>query len=238
MTNTKTKKNKNNKSQLNEDDEEISNNVIYKKLREMEKSLEFMSAQFEQIRNENKEIKQIMKENEKENKELKERINTLETLMEQIEKENIKNNIIINGIDIQGKQENTTEVVNNILKKLNIIPEGKIEKCYRKNQQQEKSPIVVKLKNEETKIEILKTRKTIGEITTKDCLLKGKGSQIYINEQLTNKINNIFFHTRELKKNKKIAFAWTRDGNIYAKKTETSQKVKIKSMEDLQDLQN
>lgn len=237
MTRTKGKRNKNNESQINEDDNEISNNAIYKTLKEMEKSLDFMSTQFEQLRKENEEIKQMLKENEKENQELKERINILETTVDEIERENIKNNIIINGIEMQNKQENTKEIVSKLINKLNISPKDKIEKCYRKNEQQENSPIVVELKSEEAKAEILKARKTIGAITTKDCLLKGKESQIFINEQLTSRLNKIFFHVRELKKNKKITYAWTRDGNVYAKKTATSQKIKIKTNEDLLNLQ-
>lgn len=54
--------------------ETISNAIIYQKLNEMQKSLEFLSAKFDKTQNENKELKKILKTQDKDNKMLKERL--------------------------------------------------------------------------------------------------------------------------------------------------------------------
>lgn len=213
-------------------EDEITNKTIFQKLKDMEKSIEFMAAQFDRMQKENKEIKKLLKENNKENENLKERIIELETVIEGIERDKVKNNIIINGIEKQDKEENTEEIVHKILHKLNVKTDNKITKCYRKNDQ-DRSPIIVQLKEIKIKAEILQARKNAENLTTKDCQLKGRNNNIYINEQLTNMMSKLFYDARELKKNKKIAYAWIREGKVYVRKTETSPKIKIKSKADL-----
>lgn len=231
------KHNRKEDTQSSESEDEVSNNRIFKKLKEMEKSLEFMATQFDQVQKENKEIKKMLKENNKENEKLKGRITELELMMEEIQKEKVKNNIVINGVEKQGETENTKEIVTKIMKKINIQIEDEMGKCYRKRENQDKSPIIIELKKNKTKETILKARKDVGLITTKDCQLKGRENNIFINEQLTNLASKLFYNVRELKKNKKIAYAWTREGNVYARKTETSKKVRIKSETDLSEIQ-
>lgn len=219
-------------TQSSDSEDEVTNNTIYKKLKDMEKSIEFMAAQFDKMQKENKEIKKLLKENSKENEHLKERIMELENVIEGIEKEKVQNNIIINGIVKQEKEEKVEEVVTKVLQKLNVNAENKIIKCYRKNDQ-ERSPIIVELREGTTKTEILQARKDIEKLTDKDCQLRGKNNTVYINEQLTNTMNKLFYSVRDLKKNKKIAYAWTREGKVYARKTDTSQKIRIKNKTDL-----
>lgn len=216
-----------------ESEDEVTNNTIFKKLKDMEKSLEFMSEQFDKMQKENKEIRKMLKENSRENEQLKERVMDLEGVIEEIERAKINKNIIINGIEKQDREEKMEEIVNKVMTKLNIDTDNKIVKCYRKNKEQDRSPIIVELKDEKTKIEILQARKEAEKITDRECQLKGKNNIIYINEQLTNMMNRLFYSVRELKKNKKIAYAWARDGKIYARKTETSPKLRIRNKIDL-----
>lgn len=70
-------------------------------------------------------------------------------------------------------------------------------------------------------------------ISTVDCDLKGRNNAIYINEQLTIKANKIFYLARQLKKDKKIKYAWTRDGKVYIKQQESDEKIRITDEEEL-----
>lgn len=70
--------------------------------------------------------------------------------------------------------------------------------------QKKNSPIVVELKTEKSKEEVLKARKNLGRINAKDCHLKGKNNEIFINEQLTRMTSTIFYSAKELKKRKKL----------------------------------
>ncbi|KAI4466571.1 hypothetical protein MML48_2g00000188 [Holotrichia oblita] len=72
------------------DDEAITNN-IYKMLKEMRKTIDYMAIKFDEMQKENKEIRRMLKESEKENTELKERVKALELNIEEEEKEKIKN---------------------------------------------------------------------------------------------------------------------------------------------------
>lgn len=110
-------------------------------------------------------------------------------------------------------------------------------KCYRKKAADETSPIIVELKTEALKAVILQARKERGPIKIKECQLKGKNNSIYINEQLTMTLNKLSYEARTLKKENKIKYAWTRDGNIYIRKTDTSNKIKVTTLQDLQKLE-
>lgn len=234
MPKTKTKKTKPNDSSESED--EISNNDIFKKLEKMERAIEFMSNKFDELKKENEETRKLLKQQEKENKQLKHKIHDIEKTMEKLEWEKLENNIIINGVEKQEKEENTKEAVEKIIKKLKIREANiSMKDCYRNDKQE--SQIIVKLNNKESKINILKARKEIGIIKTIDCGLKGKNNVIYINEQLTTRANKIFYYARQLKKENKIKYAWTRDGKIYIKHHESDEKVRICEEDDLNKFQ-
>ena len=71
---------------------------------------------------------------------------------------------------------------------------------------------VVKFNNEVTKKQIFRRKKSM---TTEELkALQG----IYINEDLTQSNQELFRAARQLKKERKIEGAWTRDGRVYIKK--------------------
>lgn len=111
-----------------------------------------------------------------------------------------------------------------------------IQNCYRKNSNNENNPIIITLNNKQSKINILKARKEIGSLQTRECHIKGRNNDIFVNEHLTTLTGKIFYATRQLKKEKKIRYTWIRDGNVYIRKTETSDKIKIKQLADIEKL--
>lgn len=212
-------------------EEDVTNREILNQIKELKKSLEFMSNKFEEIRNENMELKKLVNENNIENQKLKERITRLEYIIEKEETEKIENNIAISGIDKQGKNENVKEIVNKVFQGMGInIKDEHITTICRKGN--ENGPIIVSLQTREIKEKILEKRKIIKSIDTNDCQLKGK-KQIYINDQLTTYGNQLFYKARQLKKEGKVKYVWTRDGHIYVRKTDTTEKQKIKNETDI-----
>lgn len=204
----------------------------------MRKSLNFISSKFDELQKENKEMRKSLNEEIKARKRLTERVEELEEVLESGERSTVRNNIVMSGIERQERRERTTEIVLKVLKAMNInINESEIVNARRMDDNKESSPIIVELKTKDQQNEILKTRKTIGAISTVECSLKGKTSNIYINEQLTRRTSNLFFRARETKKDKLYKYLWTRENKIYIKKSETSNKIRIKSIEDLISLQ-
>lgn len=204
-------------------------------IKELQKSINFISAQLDDIRKENKELKKILKEDGREKEIMKERISHLEETMERNEREKIKNNIIITGVE---KQENEggrlADIVRSIAGSMNVkLETADLIACNRKEGRTDCPPIIVQLAHKELKQKILDARRTIGSIKTRECNIKGKNNEIYLNEQLTTQNTALFYQARLLRKEKQYRYVWTRDGNIYLKKADTTQKIKIKNIEDL-----
>ena len=60
--------------------------------------------------------------------------------------------------------------------------------------------------------------------------------KVFINEVLSEKVANIFYHARRQKKDKAYSHCWTINQKVYIRKTESSPAIHIKSLEDLQAL--
>lgn len=211
---------------------------IMKELKEMRKSLSFISTMFEEMRRENAELKKKVNEEIKQRKKLAERVGELEEALEGGERDKIKNNIVMSGIERQDRREKAREVVMKVIRAMKLnINEHEILNARRMDENRDNSPIVVEMKTREVQTEIIKARKTIGSITTTECELKGKNTNIYINEQLTRRMSGLFYKAREAKKEKQYKFLWTRENKIYMKKTETSTKIRIRNNDDLETLQ-
>lgn len=237
--NTKNKKEiteRNADREKNENTEDITNTTIYQKLSEMQKSLEFLSEKFDEIQKENAELRNILKEQKKCNKMLEEKVNTLEKIIDRNEREAIQNDLVICGIS-KDQAENITETTKKIFKKLSSdFNDDEIKNCYWKHQNQENNSIVVTLKNKEAREKILKARKTVGSLQTKECQIIGRNNNLYINEHLTTLAGQLFYAARNSKKEKKVKYAWVRDGNVYVRKTENSEKIRLTQLTDIEQI--
>jgi hypothetical protein len=74
---------------------------------------------------------------------------------------------------------------------------------------------------------------TIGKIFTDHPF---NNSPIYINENLPKQARSIYYHTRQYKNKHRYKHAWTRDGNIFIRQTDTSPTHQIKTVDDLNNL--
>lgn len=207
-------------------------------IRELTRSVEFMANVLEDMKTEIKELRRSSREEAKERETMKERIRQLEEAVDRNERERIKNNIIITGIDKQegrGGEEKTSDVVESVLKGMHVkIEKGDIISCKRKEGRHDHSPIAVELSSKDAKEKILIARRKVRSIKTDECGLKGDVREIYINEQLTALKTNLFYQARQIKKDKKYKFVWTREGNVYMRKMEDEKKIHIKNVDDLE----
>ena len=72
-------------------------------------------------------------------------------------------------------------------------------------------------------------------LTPRDIDIEGEGN-IYIHDNLPPKTRELFYHTRQFKTKNKWSFAWTRDGQVYVRQTETSEIIPINDKTDLENL--
>ena len=82
-------------------------------------------------------------------------------------------------------------------------------------------PVLVKFGYNSVKRDIMSARKRL------------KGTDIYINDQLTKKNAEIEKKARIMRKDKMIHSSWTFNGRIFIKKTESSKKEEVKRLGDL-----
>lgn len=59
--------------------------------------------------------------------------------------------------------------------------------------------------------------------------------KIYLSDDLTPTMSKVYYHARQLKKQKIVKYAWTKLGRIYVKEKDDSRAYKISSMEQLAD---
>lgn len=90
-------------------------------------------------------------------------------------------------------------------------------------------PIVVRFTNRQVRNEFMKAAKN-KKVQVRD-------ARVYFNDHLTPTNDKIFYEARKLVKAKQIKAAWTYAGNIYVKRTESSDGVKIQHMNDLKPFQ-
>lgn len=64
--------------------------------------------------------------------------------------------------------------------------------------------------------------------------IPGQNKTVYLSEALTSKTRRLFFHTRELVKNRKIAATWTSYGKVYVRREEDQPPVRVNDESDLE----
>ena len=144
----------------------------------------------------------------------------LENKLNEIEQYSKKTNIIISSsTDFLNKSDNKkSEFINFVKNQLNIDNDPydvvAIHELPNKNKDIYKT--IVKFHFHETKSKIFKNIKKL------------KDTNIYINDHLTKYNSEIFYKARNLLKDSKIKYCWTVNGITFIKKTESSEKEKIK----------
>ncbi|XP_063823055.1 uncharacterized protein LOC135072955 [Ostrinia nubilalis] len=204
---------------------------------EIKKSVDSMAAKYESLLNKVDVL-------EKENSQFKTEIRTLENKVELLEKEAKSTSIEIRNIP-KADQENKkslTETVKTIASIVETdLDEGEIKDIFRTKS----SAIVVQFTSvirKQTVIskfkEFNKTKRTTQEaqLNTETLGLQGTAKPVYISDHLTTKSRHIFFLARELIKTKKLVAAWTYHGNIYVKREDSDQPVRISNEQDLENL--
>lgn len=187
-----------------------------KKFDDYEKSVQFMSDSFEEQKNKFESILEVVKQLRKENEELKERLDVVETKLDSIEVKEKEKNLLVVGVPKQ-RELDTGKTVIQILEAMNLqLSNNDIEESFRLKQ--DDGPILVKFNNIHSKKEVLRKIKQLKGITTRKCGLDNNDRKIYFNEDLPINIRLLFKRAREVKKSKGYRAAYCSNGVVYLKK--------------------
>lgn len=202
------------------------------KFEEMERSMNFMSASFEDQKTKFEVIFKEYKALKIDNEALKQQINKLEIRLDEMELKERENNLIIVGVPKQpdySAQQIAIKVIKAI--KADVTPVNIVDSFRLKKEGD--GPILVKLTDRYTRNEVLKSIKKQKGVNLAKCGLQGGDRKIYLNEDLPVTKRNLFKKVREFKADKGYKAAFCINGMIYLKKSDNDPPVKIKSEVDM-----
>lgn len=172
---------------------------------------------------------------EAENRELKTRLRNMEIQMNELAQKEFNTQIEIIGV--KDKNINAEVAVGKILEKAGFASgekQIKVKKITKPGESgHEKTTISVMFRTQEDRNEVLTKIKKERVYTKLGNTVNSDMSPISINEALCPYYKKIFFEVNKIKKDKKYAFLWTRDGKILLKKTTDANIMRISCMEDI-----
>nr|CAI5817393.1 unnamed protein product [Callosobruchus analis] len=142
-----------------------------------------------------------------------------------------RKNIVITGLK---GDKNTSNNVKKVFSELNEVDED-YQISILPTVNVDKSVIVVQFKTEERRNRILEKKKTMF-LDSENCGIDDKRSKIFINEDLSRPTRERYKKARELRQNG-IKYDWCKNGQVYARKAEGEQVVKINSVADIEKFQ-
>lgn len=208
-------------------------NLIRKVVRE---ELSPLRGKLEEVVNENKVLRgeiQVLKENHKivTNKHTDE--------IDELNQYSRRNNLIIAGIP-ETDDENLEQIFVSFAQKL--IPsfdERDIDVIHRLPRTQATNKprsIIARIGRRSTKSMLMKLSKVRSNRLDSSQLGFTTDTPIYVNEHLTAKRADLFRKAKQVQKQLRFKYLWTKDGRIYLRKDKGIRQIQIKSVEDLHDL--
>lgn len=207
---------------------------------ELEKSMDFISSQYEEMSIKINGLEQKTKMQD-------EMISTLRSEIENLHRESKKSYLEIRNVPAETnetKQTLTTSVVT-LCKTINVeVSPADIRDIYRiPGKRDANKPVIVELSTKEKKLSILKTSK-IYNMQHKTSKLNAshlgfkQTSPIYVSDHLTPYANRLFFLARDLTKSNLYKYSWSSMGKVFIKKSDDTPAILIKNEEQLLELKS
>lgn len=215
---------------------------------ELQKSLNFLSDQYEDLRKEVGTLRvdntRLCAENNCLKAEMRSLVNEINVQKNALNEHNqyIRRECLeFSGVP-ERQGENTNQIVMDICEEIGIkIVEEDISVSHRlptKRTEQTDRPkkIIARFVRRDVRDAIYKSRKLLKNKTTSDIGYPRTNNKIYISENLTPTNKDLFNKSLALKKRANFRFLWTRYGNTYMKKDEDSAVIQIATEKDLEKL--
>lgn len=207
------------------------------KLSNLEQSVQFMSNAFEQQKKAYEDALGEIKILRKDNAQLKQRVELLENTLDRIEQHERDKNLIIVGVPKQN-EPNLQKITRKICKAMDVtLDDQDIRECYQL-EKGDSGRILVKFENHAKRKQIMERVRQMRGITVKGCNLEGQDRKLYLNDDMTVYKRQLFQKARELKSRFNCRAVYTSNGNIFLKKSDGDRPVKIKTEQDLRDMEN
>lgn len=173
-----------------------------------------------------------------ENKQLKQKVKTLEQRIEDVEQYSRSNSLEIHGIP-QERNEDVMSVVKEVGKALDMnISDSMVDACHRlrRNQNGNNPPgIIVKFVRRLDKEEFIRKRRVKRTLSTRH-INRPDDRPIYVNESLSPSRRRLLAMAKTVQRENNYKFLWVRNGRIFLRKIEDAEVKVVLSQEDLDEL--
>lgn len=221
----------------------LQNSNIQSTAADLEKAVQFMSSQYEELKS-----KLVILERER--KENIVYIDTLESKIDDLQKR-LKSTTIefrnLPPISPSVKQETQRDLCDLVQKTCDVfkapVHPSEIKDIYRIKNRSGATTVVTELTSVLSKNKILNGVREFNKTNHNNKLsstsigLPGPQIPIFVTESLTTKDRKLFGLAREASKNLQYKFCWTNNGRIYMRKSEGGTRIEIKGESDLAALQ-
>lgn len=164
--------------------------------------------------------------------------------LNRFEQQEIINNVVIRGVpEISNEQQSDTKnIVYEIFKLMNIVADvDDVLDIFRFGMNKNSPrPIMLKLRNNVYKNLLISSKRKIrlsaASIIYNGTPIGSMNNLIFMDEQLTPFSASIYYGARNMKKEKIVAYAWTRNGTVFVKKDDKSKTINLRSPREVADL--
>lgn len=216
-------------------------------LQDIKQSLEYFSSHFDVIKKELEEAKKEIIDLKKDNIDLRQALNSQSNTINNLEKELRAANLELHCVP-EHRSENLVTTIEQIGRVINVpVSEGVISKCTRiaKINKETTRPrsVLVKFSNPLFRDRFLAGVINFNKSNKEDKLntahlgISGEKKPIYISENLTSTAKDIYAAARIFARDKQYRFVWSRNSNIYLRKSISSDVILVKSKDILKTLQ-
>ena len=216
------------------------NQELRKDIESLKESIQFSDEQVAIVKKENEEL--VQKNNVLESKvyDLEQRVRNLEFDHDTLEQYTRKFNVEVHGIP-ECEGENLADIIIKIGQKISVdITSQDIDIVHRlRKKTQTTKIIIVRFTSYRKKREFYQARFNLKTTKISEIIASVQHeveAKIYINENLTQRRQELLAKARKMRKAKKLVRVWTADGKLFVRKTEESRPVRISEDWDLENL--
>lgn len=211
---------------------------IQQKNREIEKSIEFLAAQYEETNNKVSTL-------DLKSTEYDQRISKLEASLENLQRRNCLNLLEIRNIPISPQESSNypMQIVSKIMKTVSAgIPDSEVQEARRLPSKTEARSILVTLNSTTSKMKILKAVKDYNiqnkgqKLSTATIGLTSSSQPIYVAEYLTPNARRLYYLGRELQKEGIVKYCWTANGRILLRKDDGAKIITVNDEQQIHQL--
>ena len=216
------------------------NQELRKDIESLKESIQFSDEQVAIVKKENEELAQKNKVLENKVYDLEQQVRNHEFDHDALEQYTRKFNVEVHGIP-ECEGENLADIIIKIGQKISVdITSQDIDIVHRlRRKTPTTKPIIVRFTSYRKKREFYQARFNLKTTKISEIIASVQHeveARIYINENLTQRRQELLAKARKMRKAKKLVRVWTSDGKLFVRKTEESRPVRISEDWDLENL--